>query len=138
MRFYISGPMRGLTDFNARAFEHSAGRLRLAGHEAVSPLEMDEEDGGLATIIQEDGTPTISPEDYQSCMARDIAALLGCDAVYVLTGWEFSYGARTEILMAMIHKLPLHWECPPSKETWCKAWKSFIPCGCSSYDKYVR
>lgn len=138
MKFYICGPMRGIPDFNAPAFERFTDMLRSAGHEVVSPIELDREHGGVAEITDIDGTPTCSQEDFRRCMARDLAVIAkDCDALFVLEGWGASFGARVEMFVAMAMGLKLHFERPPSRELWCAAWKGLNLCGCTSYDRFV-
>lgn len=81
MRVYVSGPMTGLPDLNFPAFNAAAERLRDFGHEVVNPAEFDQ-----------------GPEPtWESCMRKDIAALMRCDAVATLPGWGQSRGARLEV-----------------------------------------
>jgi len=86
-RWYIAGPMRGMDRLNRPAFYTAATRLRKAGHEAVNPFEL---------TLAED----LSIRDY---MKVDLPALLECNGVALLPGWEKSKGARVEALVA--------WEC---------------------------
>ena len=80
MRVYIAGPMTGIEDLNFPAFHAAADALRAAGFDPVNP----------ADINPGHGTP------YQTCMRNDLTALLTCDAVALLEGWEHSRGARLE------------------------------------------
>lgn len=94
-RIYIAGPMRGKPQFNFRAFDNAAAVLRKAGYDAVSPADLDRAVGfdGHA-----DG---VSEAFVHQCIKRDIAALLTCDHVVVLDGWQHSVGARLEVEVAM-------------------------------------
>jgi hypothetical protein len=77
---YIAGPMTGLPDLNFPAFHQAAEWLRGMGHEVVNPAE-------------------INPDHHMSweaCMRSDIAALVTCDAIMLLPGWEDSRGAKLE------------------------------------------
>lgn len=85
MRLYIAGPMTGLPEFNYPAFHAEAARLRLAGHDVVSPAEIN---AGM------------EHEGWHACMRRDIAAVMTCDAVQLLPGWQKSRGARIEAEIA--------------------------------------
>jgi hypothetical protein len=82
-RIYISGPMTGLPEFNFPAFHATAESLRAQGHLVTNPAELNP-----------DST------SWSDCMRRDIAALMDCDTVATLPGWEHSKGARLEVLIA--------------------------------------
>lgn len=77
---YISGPMTGIDDYNYPEFERHASEFRSDGIAVISPHE----------ITPEFGLP------YSHYMKRDIAALLLCDAIIMLDGWENSRGAKLE------------------------------------------
>ncbi|MFP5498068.1 MAG: DUF4406 domain-containing protein [Gammaproteobacteria bacterium] len=80
MRIYLSGPMTGLPDLNFAAFHAMTTNLRAGGHTVTNPAEINP-DGGT----------------WNDCMRRDIAALMDCDTVATLPGWEHSKGARLEV-----------------------------------------
>lgn len=110
---YISGPMTGYVDFNRQAFRVAERRLRNMGFEnIVNPVTLDEHHplpGGLV-----DGTP----ESHAWYMRRDIAALVNCDAIYLLPGWRWSKGANLEHKVAqaiglreIVDPNPKAWAC---------------------------
>ena len=82
-RIYLSGPMTGLPGLNFAAFHTMTTNLRAGGHTVTNPAELNP-DGGT----------------WNDCMRRDIAALMDCDTVATLPGWEHSKGARLEVLIA--------------------------------------
>lgn len=82
MKVYVSGPMTGYEAFNYPAFEDAAQRLRAAGYEVVSPHEVNPADG--------------IEREWNWYLRRDIIALVECDAIAVLPGWEQSKGAGVE------------------------------------------
>ena len=82
-RIYLSGPMTGLPGLNFAAFHAMSTNLRAGGHTVTNPAEINA-DGGT----------------WNDCMRRDIAALMDCDTVATLPGWENSKGARLEVLIA--------------------------------------
>jgi hypothetical protein len=94
MKVYIAGPMRGLPEQNFPAFREAAAEWRCAGHEVISPAEIDEEQDGF------DGTDLSKEPSFTVAMRRDIAAILTCDAVALLPGWLASEGARVEYRVA--------------------------------------
>lgn len=86
-RVYIAGPMTGLPAHNFPAFRHAAMLLREAGYEVMSPVEINNEE-------------SCSAKPWQECMRADIAALVTCDMVALLPGWENSRGATLEHYIA--------------------------------------
>jgi hypothetical protein len=93
-RVYISGRIKGYPDsidHFARA-EHQL--TRRDGHEVVNPHKIDA-----------GGEPT-----YEDFMRADLKALLNCDAIYMLEGWERSVGARCEHMVAAVCGLDIFYE----------------------------
>jgi hypothetical protein len=86
MRIYISGPISGKPDGNKPAFEHAAELIRSHGHDPVNPHD-------VCANIGKDAL-------WHDYMRKDIKALLDCDAIVMLPGWEDSRGACLEHLIA--------------------------------------
>jgi hypothetical protein len=83
-RIYISGPMSGLPRLNWPLFNRTAVRLRNLRWEVVNPVAINND-----------------PEcDWLTCIAADVVAMRGCTAICMLPGWETSFGARIERLVA--------------------------------------
>lgn len=80
VRAYVAGPMTSIQDLNFPLFAQVTAALRQRGIDAVSPAEICP-DKGMA---------------WHDCMRRDIAALVTCDAIVMLPGWENSKGATLE------------------------------------------
>ena len=78
MKVYISGPMTGKPDYNRAAFYLAAERLKRQGH---IPKH---------TAWMVDG---LDRADY---MRNSIQLMLTCEAIYLLSGWENSLGAKVE------------------------------------------
>lgn len=72
-RVYIAGPMTGHPDFNFPAFHAAAAAWRAQGWDVFNPAE---EFGGNT------GLP------YRAYVEHDLTALLQCDAVAMLHGWD--------------------------------------------------
>lgn len=81
---YLSGPMTGCDSLNFPAFHAEAKRLRGLGYEVVNPAELN----------PIPGTP------WHACLRADLKALLDCDAIVMLPGWEGSAGAHLEMHVA--------------------------------------
>ena len=90
-RIYIAGPMTGIPAFNFPAFNRAAHILRALGYDVVNPAELDAGDVGP------DGKAT---KPYTWYLRRDLRALLDCNAVALLHGWEDSTGATLEAHVA--------------------------------------
>ena len=80
LKIYLAGPMTGLPGLNFAAFHTSAAWLRGMGHTVINPAELN----------------TDPEAEWHACMRVDIAALVTCDTIYLLPGWEDSRGAKLE------------------------------------------
>ena len=89
MKLYVSGPMSGIENNNFGAFNAAARKLRDLGHIVVNPAEFDLD-------------PEYCWSDY---LRQDIKAMLDCDGIYLLRGWEKSQGSNLEQHIA--HRLDM-------------------------------
>lgn len=83
MKVYIAGPMTGLPHFNRPAFQQAAINLSFEKHVPLNPA------------ILPDG---LTEADY---MAIGLTMPQCAEAIYLLTGWQFSAGARAEHALAL-------------------------------------
>lgn len=83
MKVYIAGPMTGLPHFNRPAFQQAAINLSFEKHVPLNPANLP------------DG---LTEADY---MAIGLTMLQRAEAIYLLTGWQFSAGARAEHALAL-------------------------------------
>lgn len=83
-RIYIAGPMTGMPYMNFPAFNEAARHLRALGFEVVNPVDLNPDPGA----------------EWVDCMRADIKALVDCNAVALLPGWERSRGATLEFTIA--------------------------------------
>jgi len=95
-RVYIAGPMRGIPEFNFPAFDTAAESVRFMGNEPVSPADIDRAAG-----IPKDPSGDATGIDLDPIIKRDIDALLTCDEMLLLPGWENSKGAVAEVAAAI-------------------------------------
>lgn len=80
MKTYLAGPMTGHPDLNFPLFHAEAKRLRATGHDVVNPAEIN-----------------VDPaKGWEDCMRADISALVTCEAIAMLPGWQLSRGATLE------------------------------------------
>lgn len=84
-KVYLSGPMRGIEDFNFPAFNERATWLRKLGFEVINPAESF---GGA------------TDKAWSDYMRVDIESLLEVDEVCLLPGWENSVGVKVELTVA--------------------------------------
>lgn len=88
---YVAGPMSNRPMNNYPLFNAVTGWLREAGYTVVNPAEFGTEGGA----------------SYQDLLRKDLKALLDCDGVAVLEGWWESVGARNEVQVAGVLKMPV-------------------------------
>lgn len=95
-RLYIAGPMSGYADCNFPAFHRAKSWLWEAGYGVISPADF--------------GDPG---SHYVDLIADDLRAMLGmskaeqCHGVATLEYWWESPGARNEVAVAGILKMPV-------------------------------
>lgn len=100
---YIAGPMRGIDKYNFPAFDAATEQLYNQGWEPVNPADLDRAMG----YDPEDAPPgfdwsTMPAEiSMKTVVKKDIEALLECDAIFMLNGWERSKGAKAELAVAL-------------------------------------
>jgi hypothetical protein len=81
LRIYVSGPMTGLPHNNVPAFMAAGLQLAGFGLMPINPAALDHSG---------------HDQKWASFMRVDIKALMDCDGVAMLPGWERSKGARIE------------------------------------------
>jgi hypothetical protein len=83
--------MTGHPDLNFPAFNAEAVRLRGLGFEVCNPAEIN-----------------VDPSSgWVTCMRKDIAELVTCDALALLPGWGKSRGATLEHHIAVALEMPV-------------------------------
>ena len=91
MKLYLAGPVTGMPNENREAFAMAQKVLDEAGYEVVNPHEL-RLDPGLT---------------WAQCMKPCLLAMLNCDALAMLEGWERSPGARLEQRVARELSMPV-------------------------------
>lgn len=102
-RIYIAGPMRGLPQYNFPAFDAAAEKLFNEGWYPVNPADVDRDCGYYPEEFAADHNWDEVPEgmDLRDVARRDLDELVGCEAIYMLAGWERSKGAKAEVAVAI-------------------------------------
>lgn len=111
MKFYVAGPMRGYKNFNFDAFDSAANDLRAMGHVAISPTDLDRVHEGWVDYPPDD--LVVDGDLKRRCITRDLMAIMECDALYMLPGWENSLGAIAEHSLATFLGLEIYEEKNP-------------------------
>lgn len=88
-KLYVAGPMSGYPENNYPAFNEVSRLLRDAGYEVVNPAEFGE------------------GASYIDLMREDIRLMLDCHGVCFLYKWWESTGARNEINIAGVLRMPV-------------------------------
>jgi hypothetical protein len=103
---YIAGPMRGIAWFNYPLFDRVAKELRDAGNEVISPADEDRKHDGFDPYANPahahpDACTFPKTMDFSKTVRRCLEAVLRCDEIVLLPGWENSNGAVAELTLAM-------------------------------------
>lgn len=98
MKVYISGPINGKANGNREAFAYAAGQIEKLGLEPVNPHDVLKDHAGWCRgePVGDDG------HGYGCYMKPDLIAMLDCDAIVFLAGWQYSKGATVERAVARI------------------------------------
>jgi hypothetical protein len=83
--------MTGLPEYNFPAFHAAEARLRARGYDVANPARHG----------------VIEGAQWQDYMRLAITALMTCDGVAVLTGWQQSRGATIEVDIARRLSMPV-------------------------------
>lgn len=90
MKLYVSGPVTGMPNRNREAFERAARILNAA---IGCPVEIPHD--------------TVPPDaDWNAAMRMSLRAMLACDGVAFLPGWQRSRGSRIERDTALAVDIP--------------------------------
>lgn len=92
MNIYISGPMRGIENYDS-LFREAEMKLREGGHNVANPADLD-----LDGLTRE------------QMLNVDLAFLDMCDTIYMLKGWESSCGANREYGYALAKGMDIIFE----------------------------
>lgn len=106
MKIYISGPMTGIENLNADAFFNMERSIIANGETPVNPHRISRE-------LQEAGviTPGMAEKEmYNLYLRADIEALMKCDVIIMLEGWQESKGAIIEFSVARMVGIDVRYE----------------------------
>jgi len=103
---YLAGPMRGIAFYNFPMFDRVAAALREVGYEVINPADEDrKEDNFDPTLEPKFADPAycfVQPGmDFGKIIRRCFEAVMRCDEIVLLPGWENSVGAIAELFIAV-------------------------------------
>ena len=107
--------MRGFEDGNFPAFDRQARVLKKQGWEVISPADMDRRDGAPpgGHLKFDPATDYEDSEFMRDALKRDLVAICDrCTAIYMMSGWETSRGAKAEWHTAKAVGLKIYYEAP--------------------------
>lgn len=104
MKIYLSGPMTGYKNLNADAFYNAETSVKAKGHTPVNPHRIGEQ------LKRRGELPDDLREQYNAYLRADIAELMTCDTIHMLTGWRDSFGANAEFATARLCGIPVSYE----------------------------
>lgn len=96
MKIYIAGAITGDPDYKQK-FKSAEKDLRLRGHDVVSPIYH-------------------SGPTYKDYLIQGLAALSGCDAIYLLPDYTISPGAQLELRLATLLGIKILHESPQAAD----------------------
>ncbi|AWY09433.1 hypothetical protein vBRpoPV13_76 [Ruegeria phage vB_RpoP-V13] len=107
-KFYIAGPMSGYEDHNAPAFyaaEESLVAMGTPSSQIFNPIRHE------GSLMVQQGLVKDTQEAYRMCMAIDCNWICKeATAMYMLTGWERSPGAKAEHALAVCLGLEIFYQ----------------------------
>ena len=107
-KIYIAGPMTGYKNYNFDSFDDAAALLRSRCWKVINPADLDRIYEGWDTYPPED--LVIDARFKVRVMRRDLDAIMECDAIYFLKGWEQSAGVKVERALAKFLQLAMFYE----------------------------
>ena len=117
---YIAGPMRGYEEGNFPAFDRQAKVLEQQGWTVINPAELDRTEGEppKGHMNFNPATDYNDREFMRDALKRDLIVICeDCTAIYMMSGWEQSRGAKAEWHTAKALGLDIYYEAPlPDKD----------------------
>lgn len=111
MKIYISGKMRGLPEEESRKkFEAAHQYLIELGHDVVNPWDSE-------------GEKNEKCKDWDDYILYDLQILKTCDAIFMLSNWQDSDGAKCEHAFARGRGIEIIYEEQPEK-TYTLIWQN--------------
>ena len=111
MKIYISGKMRGLPEEESRKlFKAAENYLIELGHDVINPWDSE-------------GKKNEQCNDWDDYILYDLQILKTCDAIFMLSNWQDSDGAKCEHAFARGRGMEIIYEEQPEK-TYTLIWQN--------------
>lgn len=111
LNMYIAGPMRGRPEFGFPEFDIAAARAELDGWSVFSPAARDRAAGFDPSGMTGNEDLSSLGFDLREALAADMDYICReADAIYMISGWESSSGARAEHATAVALGLDVIYE----------------------------
>lgn len=130
--YYISGPMRGIPEYNFPAFDHAAAWLRARNIDVINPADHDREIEpdieSKAHYAAGDASLNTDGPKFEQLIRWDLEQISrdDCTGVVLLPGWENSTGAGMELDKALELGKEV-WILSPSVGGENYAWVNYVP-----------
>jgi len=95
MRYYLSGPSKGLPDRNQFRFQEALQRLRKDDLDIYCPVEVN--------------SPTDDKDAENAQIKSNLTELLKCDALIVIPWWGSSEEAKIEVAICLSSGIPIYY-----------------------------
>ncbi len=101
-KIYIAGQITGLPIKTATDnFKYAEEELKRRGYEAINPMEIEHKEAKeMEDFLKLDISKGLSNSEYDEITKKIHNAVLDCEQVAVLDGWEKSKGANIEVHIA--------------------------------------
>jgi hypothetical protein len=104
LNIYIAGPMRGYEKNNHDAFDKA--EMHLKGKKIWNPINP----AAIDRFEGVDPNNDMTKKELRDALERDIRLVFTCDCMYMLRGWEKSFGARMEHALATALGMGIQYE----------------------------
>ena len=108
LTLYLAGPMSGIAEFNAPAFDAATAAWRAVGFKVYNPVEHDRDDMGVDHTLYHDGDVSATQIPYTTFLREAVKAVASCEAIAMLPGWQASNGANLELYVARALEMPAY------------------------------
>lgn len=103
-KVFISGPMRGLPNYNFPKFDAIEKLLKENGYDVVNPAHISRS--------YKESTILNNKDKFNEMVERQLTELRKCNLMLVLDGWENSAGVKVEIEEALKNGICITFEKP--------------------------